>query len=133
MKKNIILGIETSCDDTSIAVISNGETFPEILSFESFSQEQMLSAWGGVVPEIAARNHLDKIAPRLGNERGIGRHAIKQAGFSQLFNFTGLSSIDKKFHRIIRLFPVLVQPNIPSTRNRYNGLLILHVIAQKQC
>ncbi|EQC47392.1 tRNA (adenosine(37)-N6)-threonylcarbamoyltransferase complex transferase subunit TsaD [Bacteriovorax sp. Seq25_V] len=65
MKKNIILGIETSCDDTSIAVISNGENFPEILSFESFSQEQMLSAWGGVVPEIAARNHLDKISPLL--------------------------------------------------------------------
>lgn len=38
---------------------------PEILAFQSFSAELLLKKWGGVVPEIAARNHLTKIAPLL--------------------------------------------------------------------
>ncbi len=63
----LVLGIETSCDDTSIAIIRGNEDgkVREILAFESFSQEKMLSEWGGVVPEIASRNHLDKLAPLL--------------------------------------------------------------------
>lgn len=69
MKEKIILGIETSCDDTSIALIKGdparlSET-PTVLSHQSFSQETMLARWGGVVPEIAARNHLEKITPLL--------------------------------------------------------------------
>lgn len=64
-KSKLVLGIETSCDDTSIAIIKEGKPLPEILSFESFSQEAMLAIWGGVVPEIAARNHLDKLSPLL--------------------------------------------------------------------
>lgn len=62
----LILGIETSCDDTSLAILKStqNETL-EILSHNSFSQEDILKKWGGVVPEIAARNHLDKIVPLL--------------------------------------------------------------------
>jgi N6-L-threonylcarbamoyladenine synthase len=63
-----ILGIETSCDDTSIAIlkgIPESTTPPELISFNSFSQELMLEKWGGVVPEIAARNHLAKLVPLL--------------------------------------------------------------------
>lgn len=69
MKEKIILGIETSCDDTSFALIKgnpdNLEEIPTLLSHQSFSQELMLKKWGGVVPEIAARNHLEKITPLL--------------------------------------------------------------------
>lgn len=61
----IILGIETSCDDTSICILKKTEPFPTILSHRSFSQETILQEWGGVVPEIAARNHLQKITPLL--------------------------------------------------------------------
>lgn len=69
MKEKIVLGIETSCDDTSIALIKGDpeqllET-PNLLAHQSFSQETMLARWGGVVPEIAARNHLEKITPLL--------------------------------------------------------------------
>lgn len=65
----IILGIETSCDDTSLAIIQ-GETGiytnkPKILSHFQFSQEKILKKWGGVVPEIASRNHLKKLQPLL--------------------------------------------------------------------
>ena len=57
----LILGIETSCDDTAVALIHNDE----ILFHERYDQEALLKKWGGVVPEIAARNHLLKITPLL--------------------------------------------------------------------
>ncbi len=60
-----ILGIETSCDDTSIAILAETNDKVDVLSHYSFSQEEILSKWGGVVPELAARNHLDKIPPLL--------------------------------------------------------------------
>lgn len=64
--EKIVLGIETSCDDTSLCVLKdNPNSFPTLLSHLSFSQEQLLAKWGGVVPELAARNHLAKIAPLL--------------------------------------------------------------------
>ncbi len=56
-KTKYVLGIETSCDDTSIALIEN-LTPPKILAHITMGQEEALSTWGGVVPEIAARNHL---------------------------------------------------------------------------
>ena len=63
----IVLGIETSCDDTSVCLIKakDLETPPEVLALKLFSQETLLKKWGGVVPEIAARNHLTKLAPLL--------------------------------------------------------------------
>ena len=63
MKK--VLWIETSCDDTSICILEQSTEFPKILAHKSFTQEEILKSWGGVVPEIAARNHLEKITPLL--------------------------------------------------------------------
>lgn len=63
-----LLSLETSCDDTSVALLQSAHdcTSPyKLLFLESFSQEYMLRQWGGVVPEIAARNHLDKIFPLI--------------------------------------------------------------------
>ncbi|MBT4791637.1 MAG: tRNA (adenosine(37)-N6)-threonylcarbamoyltransferase complex transferase subunit TsaD, partial [Halobacteriovoraceae bacterium] len=66
MKTNrIILGIETSCDDTSVAIIKETDKKVIILSHLKYTQDQELKKWGGVVPEIAARNHLLKITPLL--------------------------------------------------------------------
>lgn len=50
----IILGIETSCDETSIAIVKNGR---EVLSNVISSQIEIHQRFGGVVPEIASRNH----------------------------------------------------------------------------
>lgn len=62
----IILGIETSCDDTSISIIEgNTKESPKVLFHNKFSQELLLKKWGGVVPEIAARNHMAKLTPLL--------------------------------------------------------------------
>jgi len=51
----IIFAVETSCDETSVAVMRNGR---EILSNELYSQADMHAMYGGVVPEIASRNHV---------------------------------------------------------------------------
>lgn len=55
-KKDIyVLGIESSCDETSIAVVKNGR---EVLSNEIASQIDIHTRFGGVVPEVASRNHI---------------------------------------------------------------------------
>ncbi len=64
-KVKYFLGIETSCDDTSVAIIKEHNEKVDVISHLKFGQEELLSKWGGVVPEIAARNHLEKITPLL--------------------------------------------------------------------
>lgn len=53
----IVLGIETSCDETSAAILDNGRIVSNVI----FSQVKSHRAYGGVVPEIAAREHLNKL------------------------------------------------------------------------
>ncbi len=56
MKKSLtILGIESSCDDTAAAVVRRGEEGAEVLASVVFGQTALHEAYGGVVPEIAAR------------------------------------------------------------------------------
>ncbi|HHV95134.1 MAG TPA: tRNA (adenosine(37)-N6)-threonylcarbamoyltransferase complex transferase subunit TsaD [Clostridiaceae bacterium] len=56
----IILGIETSCDETSAAVVKNGR---EVLSNVISSQVPVHQKYGGVVPEIASRKHVELVLP----------------------------------------------------------------------
>ena len=56
----LVLGIETSCDETAAAIVRDGR---EILSSVIASQIETHKRFGGVVPEIASREHLDKIVP----------------------------------------------------------------------
>lgn len=67
-----ILGIETSCDETAAAVYQSKRG---ILSSQLFSQIELHSEYGGVVPEIASRSHLEKI-------NVIVEQAIKHAGIN---------------------------------------------------
>ena len=61
-KKPLILGIETSCDETAASLISENERgIPIILSNIISSQTEVHKEFGGVVPELAARSHLQKI------------------------------------------------------------------------
>jgi N6-L-threonylcarbamoyladenine synthase len=74
MKSDInILGIETSCDETAGAVVRNGY---EILSNVISSQIEIHQKYGGVVPEIASRAHIEKIYP-------IVEQAIAGAGIDK--------------------------------------------------
>ena len=73
-EKPIILGIETSCDETAISLIQDNETgIPKILSNIISSQFDVHKEFGGVVPELAARSHVEKIDL-------IAKKAIKESG-----------------------------------------------------
>jgi N6-L-threonylcarbamoyladenine synthase len=70
----IVLGIETSCDETAAAVVARGDGPGRILSNVILSQAADHAAFGGVVPEIAARAHveaLDKIVRAALDEAGV--------------------------------------------------------------
>ena len=56
----LVLGIETTCDETSSGIVEDGE---RVLSNVVFSQIKEHEAWKGVVPEIASRLHIKKISP----------------------------------------------------------------------
>ena len=56
----LVLGIETSCDETAAAIVRDGK---EILSNVIYSQVKTHSPYGGIVPELASREHLLKIRP----------------------------------------------------------------------
>jgi len=57
-----ILGLESSCDDTAAAVVrQTGDGRPEILSSVIYGQTDLHSAYGGIVPELAARAHAEKL------------------------------------------------------------------------
>lgn len=58
---SIILGIESSCDDTATAVIQGPVSNPKILSNVVVGQNDLHKSFGGVVPEIAARAHAEKL------------------------------------------------------------------------
>jgi len=75
----LVLGIETSCDETAAAVVRDGH---EILSSIIASQIEMHKPFGGVVPELASREHLEKIEP-------IVRDALTQASVE----FKGIHAI----------------------------------------
>ncbi|MDQ1284401.1 MAG: tRNA N6-adenosine threonylcarbamoyltransferase [Patescibacteria group bacterium] len=59
----IILAIETSCDETASAIIKADGKTVEVLSNVVYSQIKLHSRWGGVVPNLAAREHLKNIVP----------------------------------------------------------------------
>ena len=71
----IVLGIETSCDETAAAVVALTASGPQILANLIHSQLAEHRPYGGIVPEIAARAHLDHLDPVI-------RHALAEAGAS---------------------------------------------------
>ena len=68
-----ILAIESSCDETAAAVVENGRT---VLSSCVASQIEMHTIYGGVVPEIASRKHVEAVT-------ALAEQALAQAGLSQ--------------------------------------------------
>ncbi|HKE56851.1 MAG TPA: hypothetical protein VKB46_09125, partial [Pyrinomonadaceae bacterium] len=67
----LVLGIETSCDETAAAVVRDGRV---IVSSVISSQIPIHKPFGGVVPELASREHLDKIVPVV--EQAFERAAV---------------------------------------------------------
>ena len=76
MTQNLVLAIETSCDETAAAVVAEGKY---VLSSVVSSQVDIHARYGGVVPEIASRAHVDLIAPVIAQalvEAGIEKNDL---------------------------------------------------------
>ncbi len=69
----IIMAVESSCDETAVAIVRDGR---EIMSNEVYSQADMHALYGGVVPEIASRNHIIVISK-------LADSAVKKAGIKK--------------------------------------------------
>ena len=81
MSKNIILGIESSCDDTSAAVIADGLLLSNVIASQSVHEE-----YGGVVPELASRAHQQNIVPVVDTalkRAGIDKHDLSAIAFTR--------------------------------------------------
>ncbi|HEY8366553.1 MAG TPA: tRNA (adenosine(37)-N6)-threonylcarbamoyltransferase complex transferase subunit TsaD [Bacteroidia bacterium] len=97
----IILGIESSCDDTSAAVIKNGE----LLSNVTYTQD-VHQAWGGVIPELASRAHEARIIPVVDaaiNNAKITKQSISAIAFTRGPGLPGSLMVGVSFAKAMAL------------------------------
>ena len=139
-KKPIILGIESSCDETAASIITENEQgMPIILSNIVSSQVEVHKEFGGVVPELAARSHIEKIdsiTKKAINESGIkleeidavastaGPGLIVCLSVGLSFGKAMASSLNKPFIAVNHLEGHALSPKLNSELN-YPYLLLL--------
>ncbi|MFH2067871.1 MAG: tRNA (adenosine(37)-N6)-threonylcarbamoyltransferase complex transferase subunit TsaD [Candidatus Omnitrophota bacterium] len=107
----IILGIESSCDETAAALVADGT---KILSSEVASQEDIHSLYGGVVPELASRQHLEVIVPifkRCLQKAGIKISAVNAVAATTAPGLSGSLLVGDNFGRAVAL--ALEVPFVP--------------------
>ncbi len=139
-KKPIILGIETSCDETAASIITEDEQgIPTILSNIVSSQVDVHKEFGGVVPELAARSHIEKID--LITKKAIDDSGIKMKEIDAIAATAGpglivclsvglsfgkamASSLNKPFIAVNHLEGHALSPKLNSKLN-YPYLLLL--------
>ena len=139
-KKPLILGIETSCDETAASIITENEDgTPIILSSIISSQVEVHKKFGGVVPELAARSHIEKIdwivqkaiqdsgrtikeIDDVASTAGPGLIVCLSVGLS--FGKAFAASLDKPFIAVNHLEGHALSPKINSTLN-YPYLVLL--------
>ena len=84
-----ILGIESSCDETGVALVqTTGEALPRLLSHALYSQIDMHQAYGGVVPELASRDHIRRVLP-------LTRQVLAEAGATLAGTLLRLKLVDE--------------------------------------
>ena len=139
-KKPLILGIETSCDETAASIITENELGnPVVLSNIVSSQVEVHKEFGGVVPELAARSHVEKIdwivqkaiddsgkkideIDAVASTAGPGLIVCLSVGLS--FGKAFAASIDKPFIAVNHLEGHALSPKLNSNLN-YPYLLLL--------
>jgi N6-L-threonylcarbamoyladenine synthase len=82
-----VLGIETSCDETGIALVdAEGLATPRLLAQALHSQVEMHADYGGVVPELASRDHIRRVLPltrAVLDDAGIGLEAVDVVAYTR--------------------------------------------------
>ena len=86
-----ILAFESSCDETAVAVVEDGR---KILSDAIASQADLHALYGGVVPEIASRKHIEAIA-------ALTDQALKEAGVAAVFDVNRLRGDDVRQQDVV--------------------------------
>lgn len=97
MKDVIILGIETSCDETAAAIVRNGR---EVLANIVNSQIAIHQQFGGVVPEVASRKHIENIAAVVNSafqEAGLSHQDINAVGVTNMPGLIGALLVGLSF------------------------------------
>jgi N6-L-threonylcarbamoyladenine synthase len=90
-----ILAIESSCDETSAAICTNGEILSNIIATQSIHQQ-----YGGVVPELASRAHMENIVPTVNaavKQAGITLNDIDAVAFTQAPGLIGALLVGAQF------------------------------------
>jgi N6-L-threonylcarbamoyladenine synthase len=78
-----VLGIETSCDETGVAILDDKQG---LMAHQLYSQVKLHADYGGVVPELASRDHIRKIVPLIKqamNDAGCSAHDLDGVAFTQ--------------------------------------------------
>jgi len=121
----IILGIESSCDDTSAAVLKNGCLLSNIIA-----SQKVHEAYGGVVPELASRAHQQNIVPvvdRAIREAGIDRKEITAVAFTRGPGLLGSLLVGTSFAKGFAL-----SLGIPIIEvNHLQGHVLAHFLREK--
>lgn len=97
----IILGIESSCDETSASICKNGEIISNIIA-----SQEIHSQYGGVVPELASRVHMENIVPVVDaaiQEAGIQLQNINAIAFTQAPGLIGALLVGSGFAKSLAL------------------------------
>lgn len=120
----IILGIESSCDDTAAAVIKDGKLLANIVS-----SQEVHKLYGGVVPELASRAHQQNIIPvvdQVIKQAGIGLHQINAIAFTRGPGLMGSLLVGVSFAKAFAM-----GLNIPLIEvNHMQGHILAHFITK---
>ena len=122
----IILGIESSCDDTSAAVIKDG-----VLMSNVIAGQKVHEAYGGVVPELASRAHMQNIVPVVSEairQAGIKKEDISAIAFTRGPGLLGSLLVGTSFAKGLAL-----SLNIPMVDvNHLHGHVLSHFIKEDE-
>lgn len=97
----LILGIESSCDETSASICKNGNILSNIIA-----SQEIHTKYGGVVPELASRVHMENIVPVVDaaiQEAGIHLHDINAIAFTQAPGLIGALLVGSGFAKSLAL------------------------------
>lgn len=125
-KYNIILGIESSCDDTSAAIIKNGEILSNVIA-----GQEVHAKYGGVVPELASRAHQQNILPVVDaalKESGITKSELTAIAYTQGPGLLGSLLVGTSFAKSMAMG--LDIPLIDV--NHMQGHVLAHFIQKKE-
>ena len=124
-KSVIILGIESSCDDTSASIIQDGKILSNVIGNQKVHEK-----YGGVVPELASRAHLQNIIPVVHQaikESGIDKSEISAVGFTRGPGLLGSLLVGVSFAKSFALANDIPLIDV----NHMQGHILAHFIKDK--